>query len=202
MPRPRNLISLALALPLLVVACKKNDETNVPEYSPTPTPRQVCEHLAQLIVAEIGPVDPAVQEETVASCTVDMTQEERMRGPQEWDLVARCVLDSNNEADIDRCDQLYPAPAGAQTGGQPAVAATREEEACVHMISTVLIEGAAANGGQVADLTDAELAEMHQACLAAFAEDRQTMTGAQYDGMVNCILGSTTVAQMEACGTM
>lgn len=189
---------LALALTLSASACKRDQQysySDAPapaayaEHSPSPTPRDVCEHLAMLIKAELGTVDPAVEAATIDACMVDMSKEEQLRGPSDWDLVAGCVLASQSEADIDRCDQQYPRSGQAQPG-----ASAREEEACIYMISMLLYEAGATN-----EVTDAELLSMQEECLVAFAEDRKAMSSSEYEQLLECITTAETVAAMEQC---
>ncbi|MFO7563350.1 MAG: hypothetical protein R6X02_11965 [Enhygromyxa sp.] len=204
MPRPRAVVCLALSLLVPVTACKRDRGSEEPVASedgghgsfserekagPTPTPGQVCEHLARMIAAELGSVDPVAQAATVDACVVDMVHEQQLRGPEQWDLIARCVLDSSSAGDIDRCDQLYPGSQG------PSGAGAREEEACIYIISMVLYELGSADA-----VSDAELQDMMADCVAAFDEDRRAMSADSYEAMIDCIFAAQSSAQMEQCG--
>jgi hypothetical protein len=186
MSRAHALSSLALALSLSLTACKCGQEQPSETPSGSPTVSQVCDHFVGLIVAELGPTDAATLAATKEQCMVSLGEEQRARGPESWELIARCVLEARGKSDIDRCDQLYPGPERPNS---------REEEACIYMISMIVIETGSADV-----VSDAELEGMMGECLIAFDEDRRDMSRASYEEMLDCILAAQSAAEMEQCG--
>jgi hypothetical protein len=196
-----GLVALAL---LSLPACKRDRGPSEPEPdgsnydNPTPTPHEVCTHLADMIARELGGVDPRIQAETIATCTQDMTNEQQMRGTEGWDAVARCVIAAQNETDIDRCDELYPA-----TNGGPATAATgKEEEVCVIMVSVIAVEmlaEAEAAGEPPPELSEGEVRAAHAECMSSLEQARQNRTGADYDGLLDCLAASQSTQDMDRC---
>lgn len=199
------LASLAI---LSLPACKRNNgDTNDPDYgssdngnSPTPTPEQVCTRLSELAAVELGNIDPQVQRETIAACTQQMNDEQQMRGPENWDGVARCVVAAQNDVDIDRCDQLYP-PAG-EAPPPPSNDVTREDEVCVIMLSVFAMEllaEAEAAGQPPPELAEDDIRNAHGECLASLENARQSRTGTDYDQLLGCLAASDSSTTMDAC---
>lgn len=206
------LVSVAM---ISLPACKRDrggpsdpDSTSAEStdsQSPTPTPEQVCVRLAELATAQLGAVDPEVQRETVAICTQDMIGEQQTRGPENWDGVARCVVAAQTDADIDRCDQLYPA-AGSDSGAggtsPPPEGVTPEDQVCVIMISTFAVElamEAEAAGQPMPELVDADIREAHGECLRSLEQARQVRTGAEYDTLLQCLASADSTATLDQC---
>lgn len=205
-----GLVALAL---LSSTACKRDRRTNEPEGnadpngssydSPTPTPAQVCTHLAEMIAIELGGVDPQVQAETIATCTADMISEQQMRGPEGWDAVSRCVMAAHDEADIDRCDELYPASGRSQPPNN-ASGATREDQVCLVMVSTIAVElmaEAEAAGEPPPQLSDDEIVNAHVECLRSLEKARESRAGADYDRLLDCLGSADSTAAMDQCLT-
>ena len=106
-----------------------------------------------------------------------------------WERVQRSgylnVWRFQTDADIDRCDKLYP-PAGGGGGAAPTepASATQEDQVCVIMISVFAIElmaEAEANGQPMPELADDDIREAHAECLTSLEAARQSRTGQQYD---------------------
>ncbi|MFV8754042.1 hypothetical protein ACNOYE_26145 [Nannocystaceae bacterium ST9] len=208
----RLLPGLATLAMITLPACKRGkDDTNDPgsdsgvyveSESSTPTPEQVCTRLSQLAVADLGAIDPAIQQETIAMCTTEMAAEQQSRGPEGWDGVARCVLAAQNDADIDRCDQLYPPPGGGAPPAPVAEGGTKEDQVCVIMISIFAIElmaEAEATGQPAPELADDDIREAHAECLGSLEGARQSRTGAEYDALLDCLANADSTPTMDAC---
>jgi hypothetical protein len=200
-----GLIALAL---LSLPACKRERggpsepgaEPATSYDSPTPSPQEVCIHLAEMIAIELGGVDPQIQAETIATCTQDMTNEQQVRGSEGWDAVARCVMAAQNEADIDRCDQLYPASNAAS----PNAPTGKEDEVCVIMVSVIAVElmaEAEAAGQPPPELSDDEVRAAHAECLRSLETARQSRTGTDYDRLLGCLANSESTVAMDQCLT-
>lgn len=200
------LASLALSI---LPACKRGGDSNEPEpaagpyveSSPTPTPEDVCRRLSELALADIGPVDPSIQQETIAMCAEQMRGEQQARTPESWDGVARCVVAARTDADIDRCDQLYPPPGGAAPS-QPGTGGAQEEEVCANMLAVFAVEIAmeAQDAGEpVPELTEADIEQAFGECLDTLAEARQGLASPDYQALLGCLGNAGSGPAMEAC---
>jgi hypothetical protein len=200
---------LATLAILSLTACKRDRNSNEPDEgsegsqasSPTPTPEQVCTRLSEMIAIELGGVDPEVQRATIVDCTAEMVGEQQLRGPEGWDNIARCVMAAQNEADIDRCDQLYPPVAAGGTSTTPHEA-TKEDQVCVIMVSNFAIEimaEAEARGEPPPELVDQDIRNAHAECLRSLEQARQVRSGADYDQLLNCLGAATSGAAMDQC---
>jgi hypothetical protein len=172
--------------------------------SPTPTPEQVCTRLSELAAIDLGGIDPQVQRETIVMCTEQMTGEQQMRGPENWDGVARCVVAAQTDADIDRCDQLYPPVGSAPPPATPASGVTREDEVCVLMLSTFameLVTEAEAAGRAPPPLDEADIRAAHAECLTSLETARKDRTGADYDRLLGCLASADSSVAMDGCLT-
>lgn len=168
--------------------------------SPTPTPEQVCVRLSEMAAVELGAIDPQVQRETVDMCTQQMLGEQQMRGPENWDGIARCVVAAQTDVDIERCDSLYPAPASASAGTPEGV--SQEDQVCVIMISTFAVElalEAEKAGLPPPELADDDIREAHTECLRSLEQARQNRTGAAYDSLLECLAGAESTPALDQC---
>jgi hypothetical protein len=205
---------LAALVIVSLPACKRDRDTAAPEsvdsnqgstYSeagPTPTPEQVCTRLSELATAELGNIDPEVRRETIVVCTEEMTKEQQMRGPTGWDGVARCVIAAQNDADIDRCDDLYPPAGSVPASDAPPPGATAEDQVCVIMLSTFALElmaEAEANGEPPPELADEDIRAAHAECLRSLGDARQSRTGADYDRLLDCLAAAESSVAMDQC---
>ena len=197
---------LAWALPaLLVLGCKPKPPQIPDEVEETPTadygeaayatsipPIQVCEHLARMVAAEAGVLDPQIDPNTMVACDKELNIEAAMRGTANWNEIAACVLQAQTEADLDACDQQHPLPAAANS--------ERERSVCEHMLEVVMQETATELGTQIPPLSDQDRRELGDECVEELlTEQRPNLAPSEYEQMITCIANAQTGAQMQQC---
>jgi hypothetical protein len=180
------------------------EQGSTASQTPTPTPEQVCTRLSEIAAARLGPVDPEIQRDEVRLCIDDMILVQQVRGPEGWDGVARCVVAAQSEADINRCDQLHPAPADANADANASApeGVTPEDQVCVLMISTLAIELAAqarAAGQPAPELADADLRAAHSDCLGSLEQARQIRSAPEYDSLLACLAAADSSPKLDQC---
>lgn len=209
--------SAVWGLLLLVTACQKQP-TEAPEDERGPSsrvgygelawqestsiqPREVCQHLANMVAAEAGMSEAPIDPQMMAECEAELGVEAGIRGTDNWNAIAGCVLQARTEADIDYCDRTYPMPAqaGAQPGPGMVAVSERELEVCEHMIEILMLESAAEMGA-VPSLTREERQELVDECAQVMAaEQKPTRSPDEYERMLGCIEAAQTSDQMRAC---
>ena len=216
-PRTR----LVWVLPLLLLGCKKR-ESEAPEdpgfaetngYGSQPwtesstagvQPLAVCEHLARMVAAEAGVSELDLDPRMIQECEAELAIEANVRGTENWNAIANCVLQARSEADIDFCDRSYPMPGNAGPGpsgpgpsGPPV--GERELAVCDHMIEVFMLESAAETG-EVPEVTRDERDAVVQECAAALVLEQAPALGpAEYERLLGCIEQARSSAQMQAC---
>ncbi len=213
----------SLLVPLVLVACKgRRSEppepgpepvagygslawTEAEAAAPTPAirPIEVCEHLARMVAAEFGDEAPPIDLRMLAECESDLAVEAGLRGTDNWNAIAGCVLAARTEADIDACDRRHPMP--AQSGpaadepgaGEPGVG-ERELQVCAHMIDIFMLESAA-ESGEVPQLTRADRDELERGCAESLSQEQPARGGADYERMLACIEQARSSEQLRAC---
>lgn len=210
MPGPLRLVPCLAVLALSLTACKRDgaraerarepSETTPTANSPTPTPEDVCRRLSEMAMADIGPIDPAIQAETIAQCADELRLDQLARGPESWDGVARCVVAAQTDADLDRCDALYPPP---DAGPRPDSGdGEREKAVCINMVTVFAVElalEAEAVGEPIPQLTEPQIEEAFNECMGVLIDTQQAAPPDVYDALLGCLGGAETGAQLEAC---
>lgn len=217
------------ALPLLLVTACKKQPTEAPEderssssrsgyddrawnESPSVQPREVCEHLARMVAAEAGMSEVPVDPQMMAECESELGVEAGIRGTDNWNAIAGCVLQARTEADIDYCDRTYPMPSqggpsqgGPSQGGSPGTSydlsavSDREFAVCEHMIEVLILESAAEMGA-VPSLTPEERRSLVDECAGTLVfEQKPAQSPDAYEHMISCIEAAQTSDQMRAC---
>ncbi len=215
-------LSWALPLLLAIVACKEQP-TEAPEDGPSSSPagygelawsesapsrsidpREVCEHLARMVAAEAGMSEAPIDPEMMADCEAELRIEAGVRGTDNWNDVANCVLQARTGADIDYCNRTYPLPGSVPgqpgPGPNPGGSVTeRELLACDHMIEILMLESAA-EMGEAPQLTSEEREALVGECARALAfEQRPQLSPDEYERMLVCIESAQSSEQMRAC---
>lgn len=201
---------LALSLP----ACKREGKgssepsegptTTSTTSSPTPTPEDVCRRLSEMALAEIGPIDPAIQAETIATCADELRLDQISRGPESWNDVSRCVVAAQTDADLDRCDALYPPPDAGPIGttGTGTGDTEVEKAVCVNMVTVFAVElalEAEAAGQPIPELTEAQIEDAFTECMDVLMGARRDAPPDVYDALLGCLGSAETGAQLGAC---
>lgn len=209
---------LAFILPaslLLAPACKPGgaatEEPNAVAVTFTgmPTPAGVCKHLMEVAAAEAG-VEPEFEPEVMEPCRAELEAEAEVRGAQNWNAVATCVLKAQDAAGIEACNATYPIPEHAGEGMVPDAAPadptpapaptadSREARVCDHMLDIMLTEESQASG-EIVTLDDAERADLTAACLDELATARAEDPDG-YEQKIECLAQAKDGEQADACG--
>lgn len=119
---------LAWALPVLLIftGCKP-DATDAPDAGSSSSdsgdasilPIEICQHLARIVAAEAGVRDAQIDPRIMTECEQDLSLEAGIRGTDNWNALAACVLESRDKADLDTCDQFYPMPKPGERASAP-----------------------------------------------------------------------------------
>lgn len=167
-------------------------------------PLDVCEHLARMVAAEAGIGEQPVDAQMMAQCEAELSMEAGVRGTDNWNDIAACVLAAGDEADLDGCEQRYPLPAGPGGPGAPSSGGTpgdllREREVCEHMIQVILRDGAAEQG-EAPQLSAEEFLGLREQCVGSLVEEqRPYLPPEDYALMLDCITRAESGAQLRAC---
>jgi hypothetical protein len=217
MPGSLRLVPCLAVLALSLPACKREGKhsrepsedtpTTSAASSPTPTPEDVCRRLSEMAMAEIGPIDPAIQAETIASCADELRLDQISRGPESWDGVARCVVAAQTDADLDRCDALYPPPDAGPlgltgTGTGSGSDGELEKAVCINMVTVFAVElalEAEAAGQPVPQLSEAQIEEAFTECMSVLSDARREAPPDVYATLLGCLGSAETGEQLEAC---
>lgn len=212
--RPGPLLCSIPALALLLLpACKRkqdNSELERPGGAGTQeqayveqqpgqviAPTQVCTHLMDLAAASAG-VEAEYDEQLLRECERELGLEAQARGPDNWNAIASCVLQSRNEADIDACDRNHPMPGAAPAAGGPLPQDGPERRACDHMVDVLLTEASQAEGSPI-QITEAERREISDDCVAKLLTDQPQIDPVEYQRMLDCVQMASSSAEMKAC---
>ena len=176
------------------------------ERAYTPRPRLVCEHIMAMVLAEAGVTEPGDHDERVmAECEAELSAEAELRGPDNWNAIASCVLQAGNETELEACDRAHPMPSSAPSSpggpGGPVVTGEhpRERQACDHMIQ-VIIDEATAETGQVPTVSSEERQQLSDDCVGSLImHERPNRSPASYQQLLDCIGRATTGPQLQAC---
>jgi hypothetical protein len=190
----------ALALLVTLVGCKQR-RSEAPEHdssaSATPDskrnikPAEVCKHLAHVAATEAGTRDSAIDRDLLDACEAEVAIEAGVRGTDNWNEFARCVLASRNPEDLELCNHLYPLP-------QPGPG-SRELAVCEHLIEVLMLE-TAAQSGQVPQLTAEERERIEDDCARSLVlEQKPQRSPEAYEQMLDCMAGAQTRELMRAC---
>jgi hypothetical protein len=212
--RPSSGLIWLLPVLLAPLACKKQPTQDPESEAPATAgygslawtdersvqPREVCEHLARMVALEAGLAEPPIDPTMMAECETELGIEAGIRGTDNWNDIAHCVLEARTEADIDRCDRNYPLPNQAGSGADaPAAVAERELSVCAHMIEILMLESAAETG-EVPPLSSADRRGLVEDCAASLTyEQRPGMNPDAYEAMLGCIERAQTSEQMRSC---
>jgi hypothetical protein len=216
---------LVWALPLLLslVGCKPKpteepDEPRGPSLSAdysaqafqAPTsiqPVELCEHLARMVAAEAGVPNQPIDPQMMAECETELTMEAALRGTDNWNDIAACVLASRNEAELDQCDRRFPLPGDmgdmGDMGerGEPGDLGdlSLEREICEHMIEVLLRDGAEQQAAPP-ELREDELLGLREQCARSLVLDqRPYLRPDDYLEMLQCIGRAESSAQLHDC---
>jgi hypothetical protein len=197
--RTRFVWALALLVPLL--GCKQR-RTEAPEHGSSSSsaragtwrnikPADVCKHLAHVAASEAGTRDSAIDRELLHKCEAEVAIEAGVRGTDNWNDFAQCVVASRNRDDLELCHHLYPLP-------QPGPG-SKELQVCEHMIEVLMLESAA-QSGEVPQLSAEERQAIEDECARSLVlEQKPTRSPEQYDKMLDCMAVAQTRELMRAC---
>jgi hypothetical protein len=201
------LVALALA------GCKAKQPSEPPERTSEPRrgyadaaygngvvsipPLEICMHLAGLAAAEAGVIEPQFDPQLIADCERELALEAAVRGSENWNAMATCVLAARGGPDLDECNRAHPLPA-PQAQGLPGEG-SRERAACDHLVELVLLE-TAAEQGEVPDIASAERRGLVDECVAVLVDEQQpNLSPADYDALLTCLLDARSSEQIQAC---
>jgi hypothetical protein len=159
-------------------------------------PYELCGHLARILIASGAIADPAVATQIVAGCENEMTIERELRGEESWTLVTTCVMAATTEAEVQRCDDMYPVPAAPAV--PPGVDATRERQACAHVID-VFVEEETAVIGAPPQMGPEERLAIIEECAGTLVAGRLNQSAEDYERSLRCIEQAQTSAQLNNC---
>jgi hypothetical protein len=203
-------LGLALAL-VALVGCKpkpSDEPTHAPEarrgYTDAYTagassiaPIEVCMHLAGMAAAEAGVSEPQFDPQLLADCERELALEAAVRGSENWNGMAACVLQSRSGPDIDACNLAHPLPKPDAQGlpGEDS----RERAACDHLVELLLLE-TAAESGDVPMLSNEERLGLSNECMVTLLDEQQpNLSPADYDALLTCLLDARSSEQIQSC---
>jgi hypothetical protein len=208
----KHLTGLGLGLALVALGgCKPkppDEPTHAPEarrgYTDAYTagtssvaPIEVCMHLAGMAAAEAGVSEPEFDPKLIADCERELTLEAAVRGSENWNGMAACVLQARSGPDIDACNLAHPLP-NPEARGLPG-ADSRERAACDHLVELLLLETAAENG-EVPMLSHEERGGLINECMVTLLDDQQpNLSPADYDALLTCLLDARSSEQIQGC---
>jgi len=212
---------LVWALPLLASLGCKPKPSEEPEAPRSPSvsadysaqafrapasiqPIELCEHLARMVAAEAGVAGQPIDPQMMADCETELSMEAALRGTDNWNAIAACVLASRNDADLDQCDRRFPLPDDAGDRGDSGDLAEfgdlfLERETCGHMIE-ILLRDSAGQQAPPPELSEDELAGLREQCVSSLVRDqRPYLRPDDYVEMLECIGRAESGAQLHEC---
>jgi hypothetical protein len=204
------LVTLALAGSL--GGCKKVEPSDSPEPADEPRrgytdayassvgsipPIEICMHLAELAAAEAGVIEPQFDPQLIADCERELALEAAVRGSENWNAMAACVLQSRGGPDLDDCNRAHPLPE-PQAQSLPGEG-SRERAACDHLVELVLLE-TAAELGEVPVVPNEERRGLVDECMVVLVDEQQpNLSPADYDALLTCLIAATSSEQIQTC---
>lgn len=162
-------------------------------------PLDICMHLAGLAAAEAGVSDPQFDPQLIADCERELTLEAAVRGSENWNGLAACVLQARNGPDIDECNRAHPLPDPDAQGLPLPGQGSRERAACEHVVELLLLE-TAAESGEVPMISSEERLGLTNECIATLLDDQKpNLSPADYDALLTCLLDARSSEQIQAC---
>lgn len=205
-------LALALALALVWIGGCKAKPSDAPahasesrrDYADAYTegvrsiaPVEICMHLAGMAAAEAGVSEPQFDPQLIAECERELAVEAAVRGSENWNGLATCVLQARSGPDIDECNRAHPLPA-PESQGLPG-AGSRERAACDHLVELLLLE-TAAESGDVPVLSSEERLGLSNECMAALLDEQQpNLSPADYDALLTCLIDARSSEQIQGC---
>lgn len=160
-------------------------------------PIEICMHLAGLAAAEAGVSEPQFDPQLLAECERELAVEAAVRGSDNWNGMAACVLQARSGPEIDACNRAHPLPA-PEAQGLPGEG-SRERAACDHLVELLLLE-TAAESGEVPMLSSEERVGLSNECMATLLDEQQpNLSPADYDALLSCLIDARSSEQIQAC---
>lgn len=160
-------------------------------------PIEVCMHLAGMAAAEAGVSEPQFDPQLISECERELTVEAAVRGSENWNGMAACVLQARSGPDIDECNRAHPLPS-PEAQGLPGEG-SRERAACDHLVELLLLE-TAAESGEVPMLSNEDRLGLSNECMATLLDEQQpNLSPADYDALLTCLLDARSSEQIQAC---
>lgn len=160
-------------------------------------PIEICMHLAGLAAAEAGVSEPQFDPQLLADCERELTLEAAVRGSENWNGMAACVLQAHSGPDIDQCNLAHPLP-NPEAQGLPGED-SRERAACDHLVELLLLESAA-ESGEVPMISHEERLGLTNECMVTLLDEQQpNLSPADYDALLTCLIDARTSEQIQAC---
>jgi hypothetical protein len=160
-------------------------------------PIEICMHLAGMAAAEAGVSEPQFDPQLIADCERELSLEAAVRGSDNWNSMAACVLDARSGPDLDACNRAHPLPQ-PEDQGLPGEG-SRERAACEHLVELVLLE-TAAEQGEVPMIANEERRGLVDECVAVLVDEQApNLSPADYDALLTCLLDARTSEQIQTC---
>jgi hypothetical protein len=206
-------VVLVLALVSSLWGCKTGKPSDSPEPAATEShhgytdayassvasipPVEICMHLAGLAAAEAGVIEPQFDPQLIADCERELSLEAAVRGSENWNAMAACVLQSRSGPDLDDCNRAHPLP-DRQAQRLPGEG-SRERAACEHLVELVLLE-TAAEQGEVPVVPIEERRGLVDECMVVLVEEQQpNLSPADYDALLTCLIDAASSEQIQTC---
>jgi hypothetical protein len=208
----KQLGAIVLALVLVSIGGCKAKPSDAPEHATDDrrgyaeaytagassiAPIEICMHLAGMAAAEAGVSNPQFDPLLLADCERELTVEAAVRGSENWNGMAACVLQARSGPDIDACNVAHPLP-DPDAQGLPGEG-SREQVVCDHLVELLLLE-TAAESGEVPMLSSEERKGLRDECMVTLLDDQQpNLSPGEYQVLLTCLLATRSSEQIQAC---